>query len=99
MIISVLMVLSLLPSTVFAASACALDGKLKISGIPAVGNTLSADFKEVKPADLSEDSVSYVWSRMEDKDDKEPEGTEPGEDLYRKGRGSGDDNSPYSYRP
>ena len=71
-IMSVLMVLSLLPSTVFAASACALDGKLKISGIPAVGNTLSADFKEVKPADLSEDSVSYVWSRMEDKDDKEP---------------------------
>lgn len=69
-IMSVFMVLSLLPSTVFAAAAATLEGQLKISGTAAVGSTLSADLKEVKPDGLAEDSISYVWSRKTD-DDKE----------------------------
>ena len=46
-IMSVLLALSILPMTVFAAETTVLDGKLKIHGIVAEGKTLSADFKEV----------------------------------------------------
>ena len=45
-IMSVLMALSMLPITVFAAETTALNGKLNIQGIAAEGKTLSADFKE-----------------------------------------------------
>ena len=70
-ILSVFMVLSLLPSTVFAAAAAAaLEGQLKISGTAAVGSTLKADLKEVKPQGLSEDSISYLWSRKTDGDEE-----------------------------
>lgn len=62
-LMSVFMILSLLPSTVFAAATTALEGKLKIQGTVKAGETLSADLKEVKPEGLSEDSISYVWSR------------------------------------
>ena len=79
-LMSVFMILSLLPSTVFAAGGAALDGKLKIKGTAAVGSTLSADFTEVKPEGLDEDSVSYVWARVtEDKDSE----TEKSEELCR----------------
>lgn len=70
-ILSVFMVLSLLPSTVFAAaSSAALEGQLKISGTAAVGSTLKADLKDVKPQGLAEDSVSYLWSRDTDGDEE-----------------------------
>lgn len=62
-IMSIFMALSLLPSTVFAASAATLDGKLKVKGEAAVGTTLSADMTEVKTEGLTEDGVSYLWSR------------------------------------
>lgn len=62
-IMSIFMTLSLLPSTVFAASAATLDGKLKVKGEAAVGTTLSADMTEVKTEGLTEDGVSYLWSR------------------------------------
>ena len=38
-------------------------GILKIQGTAAVGEKLSADLKEVKPEGLSEDGISYIWSR------------------------------------
>ena len=62
-IMSVLMALSMLPITVFAAEATALNGKLKIQGIAAEGKTLSADFKNVDTEGLTEDDVTYLWSR------------------------------------
>lgn len=62
-IMSVLMALSMLPITVFAAETTALDGKIKIHGIAAEGMTLSADFKEVNTEGLTEDDVTYLWSR------------------------------------
>ena len=79
-LMSVFMILSLLPSTVFAAGGAALDGKLKIKGTAAVGSTLSADFTEVKPEGLDEDSVSYVWARVTEDMDGE---TEKSEELGR----------------
>lgn len=62
-IMSVLLTLSMLPMTVFAAEATVLDGKLKIHGIAAEGKTLSADFKEVNTEGMTEDDVTYLWSR------------------------------------
>ena len=62
-IMSVLMALSMLPITVFAAETTALNGKLKIQGIAAEGKTLSADFKNVDTEGLTEDDVTYLWSR------------------------------------
>ena len=62
-IMSVLMALSMLPITVFAAETTALNGKLKLEGIAAEGKTLSADFKNVDTEGLTEDDVTYLWSR------------------------------------
>ena len=62
-IMSVLLTLSMVPMTVFAAEATVLDGKLKIHGIAAEGKTLSADFKEVNTEGMTEDDVTYLWSR------------------------------------
>ena len=62
-IMSVLMALSMLPITVFAAETTALNGKLKLQGIVAEGKTLSADFKNVDTEGLTEDDVTYLWSR------------------------------------
>ena len=62
-IMSVLMALSMLPITVFAAETTALNGKLKLQGIAAEGKTLSADFKNADTEGLTEDDVTYLWSR------------------------------------
>ena len=62
-IMSVLLALSMIPATVFAAEIPALDGKLKIQGTAAEGRTLSAEFKEVKPEGVTEDDVAYLWER------------------------------------
>lgn len=62
-IMSVLMALSMLPITVFAAETTALNGKLNIQGIAAEGKTLSADFKNIDTEGLTEDDVTYLWSR------------------------------------
>lgn len=62
-IMSVLMALSMLPITVFAAETTALNGKLKLQGIAAEGKTLSADFKNVDTEGMTEDDVTYLWSR------------------------------------
>ncbi len=63
LIMSIFMVLSLLPSTVFAAAAVKLDGQLKINGKAVVGTTLSAELKDVKLEGLADGSISYMWSR------------------------------------
>ena len=65
MIMTLLMMLSLLPSMVFAAAAPSgeLGGKLKIKGVAAVGSELSADYSKATPEGLTDDYVSFCWSR------------------------------------
>ncbi len=65
MIMTLLMMLSLLPSMVFAAAAPSgeLGGKLKIKGVAAVGSELSADYSKATPEGLTDDYVSFSWSR------------------------------------
>ena len=62
---TVFMMLSLLPSMVFAAAVPSgeLGGKLKIKGAAAVGVTLSADYGKVTPEGVTDDYVSFKWSR------------------------------------
>ena len=69
-IMSVLLALSMLPATVFAAELSALDGKVKIQGTAAEGRTLSAEFEEVKPEGVTEDDVSYLWERKTTSDEE-----------------------------
>ena len=69
-IMSVFLVLSMIPATVFAAEIPALDGKLKIQGTAAEGRTLSAEFKEVKPEGVTEDDVAYLWERKTVEDEE-----------------------------
>ena len=63
-IMAVLMMVTLLPSMVFAAEAPSgvLDGTLKIKGSASVGSTLSADLSKVKPAGVTSEYVSFSWS-------------------------------------
>ena len=65
MVMTFLMMLSLLPSMVFAAAAPAgeLGGKLKIKGKAAVGTELSADYSKATPEGLTDEYVSFLWSR------------------------------------
>ncbi len=64
-IMTVFMMLSLLASMVFAAAVPSgeLGGKLKIKGAAAVGVTLSSDYGKVTPEGVTEDYVSFKWSR------------------------------------
>lgn len=65
MVMTFLMMLSLLPSLVFASAVPSgeLGGKLKIKGTAAVGSELSADYTKATPEGLSDDCVSFSWSR------------------------------------
>ena len=63
-VMAVLMMVTLLPSMVFATAALSgtLDGKLKVKGTLAIGSTLSADYSKVKPEGITDDNVSFSWS-------------------------------------
>ena len=65
MVMTFLMMLSLLPPLVFAAAAPEgeLGGQLKIKGTAAVGSELSADYEKVTPEGLTDDYVTFSWSR------------------------------------
>ena len=65
MVMTFLMMLSLLPSLVFAEAAPEgeLGGQLKIKGTAAVGSELSADYEKVTPEGLTDDYVTFSWSR------------------------------------
>lgn len=65
-VMAVLMIVTLLPSMVFASAPSGeLEGKLKIKGLAAVGTKLSADYTKVKPESLTDDYVSFQWCRQE----------------------------------
>ena len=63
-VMAVLMMVTLLPSMVFATAVPSgtLDGKLKVKGTLAIGSTLSADYSKVKPEGITDDNVSFSWS-------------------------------------
>lgn len=70
-LLAVIMVISMLPAMVFAEGVTALDGKLKIKGQIVVGNELSANYEGVTPGGITDDDVSFTWSRLIS-EDQEP---------------------------
>ncbi|MDO5338457.1 MAG: hypothetical protein Q4E89_13650, partial [Eubacteriales bacterium] len=65
-IMTVLMMLSLLPSSIFAGEdGTAVQGKLKVSGKATVSSVLEADLSELRPEGMTSDMFSYQWYRME----------------------------------
>ena len=64
-LMTVFMVITMLPTMVFAAEvpAGALDGKLAVKGLAAVDEELSADYTKVKPEGMTDDGVTFQWSR------------------------------------
>lgn len=75
-IMSVFMVLTMIPSMVFAAPSGEMAGKLKVFGYAVVGTTLKADFSKASPEGITEDDVSFVWSRKISENELEKVGTE-----------------------
>ena len=64
MVMTLLMLITMLPSLVFASAPQGeLDGKLRLKGTAEVGSTLSANYKKVTPEGISDDYVSFQWSR------------------------------------
>ena len=64
-LMAMLMALSLLPSLVFASEAQAVkrDGKLKIKGTASVGSVIRAEYKKVIPEGITDEDVTFQWSR------------------------------------
>lgn len=69
-VMAVLMMVTLLPSMVFATAAPSgnLDGKLKVKGTLAIGSTLSADYSKVKPRGITDDNVTSFSRSLKDGD-------------------------------
>ena len=64
-VMTVMMVISLIPSMVFAAAPSGeLGGKLKVKGLAAVGVTVSADYSKVTPEGVTDEDVTVSWSRQ-----------------------------------
>ena len=66
-VMTVLMVISMIPSMVFAAAPSGeLGGKLKIKGLAAVGVSLSADYSKITPEGVTDEDFTFSWSRQTD---------------------------------
>ncbi len=61
---SVLMVLTMLPNVVFAETTTEmLGGRLKVSGIIMIGRELRADYTYVTPTGVTDEDVTFEWTR------------------------------------
>lgn len=64
-VMTVMMVISLIPSMVFAAAPSGeLGGKLKVRGLAAVGVTVSTDYSKVTPEGVADEDFTFSWSRQ-----------------------------------
>ena len=76
-VMTVLMVISMIPSMVFAAASSGeLGGKLKIKGLAAVGVVLSADYAKVTPEEVTDEDFTFSWSRQTGEKELTQVGTE-----------------------
>ncbi len=76
-VMTVLMVISMIPSMVFAAAPSGeLGGKLKIKGLAAVGVTVSADYSKVTPEGVTDEDFTFSWSRQTGEKELTQVGTE-----------------------
>lgn len=76
-VMTVMMVISMIPSMVFAAAPSGeLDGKLKIKGLAAVGVVVSADYAKVTPKEVTDEDFTFSWSRQTGEKELTQVGTE-----------------------
>ena len=76
-VMTVMMVISMIPSMVFAAAPSGeLDGKLKIKGLAAVGVVVSADYVKVTPEEVTDEDFTFSWSRQTGEKELTQVGTE-----------------------
>ena len=76
-VMTVMMVISMIPSMVFAAARSGeLGGKLKIKGLAAVGVVLSADYAKVTPEEVTDEDFTFSWSRQTGEKELTQVGTE-----------------------
>ena len=76
-VMTVMMVISMIPSMVFAAAPSGeLGGKLKIKGLAAVGVVLSADYAKVTPEEVTDEDFTFSWSRQTGEKELTQVGTE-----------------------
>jgi hypothetical protein len=65
-VMTVMMVISMIPSMVFAAAPSGeLGGKLKIKGLAAVGVVLSADYAKVTPEEVESVNLAVVYGKVQ----------------------------------
>ncbi|MDO4649642.1 MAG: hypothetical protein Q4B26_13420, partial [Eubacteriales bacterium] len=68
-IMSVFMILSMIPNLVFAEMTTEmLGGKLKVAGIVMTGTELRGDYSMVTPAGITDDDVTFEWTRNDAQD-------------------------------
>ena len=76
-VMTVMMVISMIPSMVFAAAPSGeLGGKLKIKGLAAVGSVVSADYANVTPEEVTDEDFTFSWSRQTGEKELTQVGTE-----------------------
>ena len=76
-VMTVMMVISMIPSMVFAAAPSGeLGGKLKIKGLAAVGVVVSADYAKVTPEGVTDEDFTFSWSRQTGEKELTQVGTE-----------------------
>ena len=76
-VMTVMMVISLIPSMVFAAAPSGeVGGKLKIKGLAAVGAVVSADYANVTPEEVTDEDFTFSWSRQTGEKELTQVGTE-----------------------
>ena len=76
-VMTVMMVISMVPSMVFAAAPSGeLGGKLKIKGLAAVGVVVNADYAKVTPEEVTDEDFTFSWSRQTGEKELTQVGTE-----------------------
>lgn len=60
---SLMLMVSLIPTTLFAAELIPLEGKLKIKGDAVVGTELYANYGKVTPQGMTDEQVTFLWMR------------------------------------
>ena len=76
-VMTVMMVISMIPSMVFAAAPSGeVGGKLKIKGLAAVGAVVSADYANVTPEEVTDEDFTFSWSRQTGEKELTQVGTE-----------------------
>lgn len=76
LLMSVILILSMLPSMVFAGELVTLEGELKVKGDAEIGSTLSADYTGVEPSGVTDEMVSFLWERKISDDETKEIGKE-----------------------